>query len=650
MRISRISLVNWMPFGGVHELTNIPASPIAIVAKYESDETRSNWAGKTSLLEAVGWALHGVHRKRLDDAVITNWTAETRVTVDIADGDELVATVTRERPRGGPGRLSVFVGGGEKLGGDAAQGAIRRILGMDADDLAATVCFAQGDTEALVGMRTGDRRKLVARWLELDVWDRLLARARVYHRDASNRLAALSDVVEAVPDETALRERVAECERRVAVARECHVDATTTREAAERSAEADVVRDRMERVGVEASALREKIRSSQRSDASDKIQELREEVAELVGDEKVMRSEHTAAVRVVVDGFDGLCPVTRGKCPAEEHVVSASNLTKRRLDDASAALRAVESRRQEKARLLRDAEKEVADGETLRREYNSRVASLREIRSRLDDLESAGASPTALSVRESVAAERDASAAVVNAEVALNTAKFELASVETKRRQAEERETRRRVASADVRAAELVVKAFGSTGIPARIAAAQLHSLQERANALLAGTGLSFELAWERNTKDPTPVCYECGYTFKGRRDKSCPSCSAVRGARRSDELEILVDDGSGEIEDAKAKSGGAKVLVASAIRLAGGLMLRDVRGSRVGWALVDEPFGALDVANRATLARTFASMLGSVGLEQAFVVSHDAALLDALPCRITITRDGSSSRITTEF
>lgn len=74
--------------------------------------------------------------------------------------------------------------------------------------------------------------------------------------------------------------------------------------------------------------------------------------------------------------------------------------------------------------------------------------------------------------------------------------------------------------------------------------------------------------------------------------------------------------------------------------------MLRDLRGSPVRFAVVDEPFGALDAENRETLARSFAGMLGSVGLEQAFVVSHDAALLAAMPARILITRDGSASRV----
>src|SRR5262249_29835197 len=157
-------------------------------------------------------------------------------------------------------------------------------------------------------------------------------------------------------------------------------------------------------------------------------------------------------------------------------------------------------------------------------------------------------------------------------------------------------------------------RALGGSGIPARIAAQSLSGLEARANALLSGLGLSFSLTWERELADPALACDECGTVFdKKTRAKSCVTCGTPRGRKKSAELDVLGDDGSGEIEDVRAKSGGAKVLVASAIRLAGGMMLRERRGSPLEVAFVDEPFGELDLENRDALARTFASLLGSV-------------------------------------
>lgn len=210
---------------------------------------------------------------------------------------------------------------------------------------------------------------------------------------------------------------------------------------------------------------------------------------------------------------------------------------------------------------------------------------------------------------------------------------------------AEQREVMEETAR-DLRIANIAARAAGPSGIPAMIAEAALSDLEERANVLLQGSGLSFAFAWDRETRDLAPACHACGYAFRGQKEKSCPACNEARELKRADELEILVTDGSGITEDVRAKSGGAKVLVASAIRLTAGMMLRAARGARWSVGVVDEPFGPLDSENRETLARLFSGMLGTVGLEQAFVVSHDAALLDSLPSRLEITREGNRSRV----
>jgi DNA repair exonuclease SbcCD ATPase subunit len=150
--------------------------------------------------------------------------------------------------------------------------------------------------------------------------------------------------------------------------------------------------------------------------------------------------------------------------------------------------------------------------------------------------------------------------------------------------------------------------------------------------------------SWARELADKATACDECGYVYATKRGDECPTCKAPRGKKLAQELELLCDDGSGLEEDARFNSGGTRAIVGAAVRLAASAMLRRMRGSSAAWAIVDEPFGSLDAENREQLARTFAGMLNSVGLEQAFVVSHDPVLLEALPHRIVIDRDGSSS------
>jgi ABC-type sulfate/molybdate transport systems ATPase subunit len=61
--------------------------------------------------------------------------------------------------------------------------------------------------------------------------------------------------------------------------------------------------------------------------------------------------------------------------------------------------------------------------------------------------------------------------------------------------------------------------------------------------------------------------------------------------------------------------------------------------------ACIDEPFGALDMANRRAMASHLTSMLGGrYGFVQTFVVAHDRAITDGLPKRIELvgTREGT--------
>lgn len=647
MRLTKLELDNWMAFAGTQSI-DLPAGPIAVVARYVGDPRRSNWAGKTALLEAIGWALHGTHRKRLDDGVIRNGCESVRVAVEFSNG----LVIERTRKRGSATRVRVLDAGREYEGA-TAQDAIDRVLRLTSADLEATSWFKQGDAEAIVGQTSGKRRAIVARWLELDAWDRAFVIAKANAAKAAGRVEAESRVVAELTatalDEltaTALRDERAKLEAEAGnheaaatqssawravldAERQAAMLATNARDAANRAREARAEVAGLDKPDVDLEDLRRK--NSQAEDFVGRARQEEREARALVGGE-----------------FDGRCPVMRAACPAADHVRGAGDAARARLAearDAIAKLEAVE--RTTRAELDAAAAKSTRHARAVER-YNAALEAARGAKARLDAFEA----PTPAEV-EAARAKLDAAEAVRAEFARISRRLGEIdATITNERNRAKRLELARKneaAAVAEHAIAMLVSKAFAPSGIPARIAAEQLLGLEERANALLAGSGLSFTFGWERELRDLAPTCDACGFTFKGQREKTCPKCGTPRAMKRTDELEILVDDGSGDPEDVGAKSGGAKVLVAAAIRLAGGMMLRELRGSSVSWAVVDEPFGFLDATNREALARTFSAMLGAVGLDQAFVVSHDAALLDALPSRLVIVRDGDASRLEIE-
>jgi DNA repair exonuclease SbcCD ATPase subunit len=651
VRIATIILEGWMCFGEKAEL-RLPAGPIAIVARWADDPGRSNWAGKTALLEAVRWCLLGTHRKRTDDAIITRGCAKASVDVRFDGGSRIMRT----RPRGGPTTVMAWpVANEEACMGAAAEAAIERMLRLSGEDFESTTWFGQGDTEALVGQSSGPRREIVARWLDLDVWKRAGKGANAELERARRELDLARASATAIPEATNASEASLQgLESDLAAVR------GTVRELSEQlqawelrqraAASIQTARQELQQAGQRAQEAR-KIASEAASavvvaEEGEKLNAALKRADEVLG---VAKQERDRAHRLVLTGFDGTCPVISAACPARSQVETMRGRFMEQAEAAKEKLDAALVRRGEAQRAVADAHQVERSAVAARTRLEEAIAATHSLAERVRKLEEQLAGDAIAAEGDEVSWRQERHAAESRAaelERAIGAARQALRTEQANQKAREAAATRTQAAEVGSRSALLAARALGPAGIPARIAADQLRALEERANALLVGSGLSFTLSWQRELGDPASECAECGREYEKRsRAKDCPGCGAVRGKRMADELDILVDDGSGEVEDARVKSGGARVLVAAAVRLAGGMMLRERRGSPLALAVVDEPFGPLDKRNRTTLARTFASMLGSVGLEQAFVVSHDEALLSALPSRIVIVRDGKRSR-----
>jgi len=643
VRIERVAVEGWMPFfDGVG--LDVPAGPIAVVGVRDGDERKSNRSGKTSLLEAVRWCLFGAHRKRLEDSIIHVDAKSVRVRVSVGD-----LVVERSRARGGPTRVVATLDE-QSYEGSAAEDEVARVLGISLADYDATVNFSQADLESLVGLPSGKRRGVVSGWLRLGYWadvqrvgaERLAAARAVVDRERALLDASFSRVL-SDDDRAALLASVEADDVFIADAR-ARLDA-----AAEASAAADR-RARWERdvAACEESAaaarkeygeLRDKLRGW-------KVPDTESEVARLVEARSVMNAARDALA--LVDGtaeFSGECPVTCSECPVADRVraqlrdgeeraseargrVNVALEEHRSLERSVAEMRASERDRQRASDRLSVV---AADGKRL-------ALTLAELRAAQPP--AAAAQPPAAEIRaeyEAAVKRRAGSALLVEeSDRALGDAERHGAAL--------------KAATAALAAVQRAVQVVGPSGAPARIARRLVLRLEDAANALLADVGLSVEFAWERPTKDLELSCSGCGASYgPGRRVKVCPACGDPRGPRMADELEILVADGSGELDDVRAASGGTRAVVACAIRLGAAAVLRESTGTPVGWACVDEPFGMLDAEARGALSATFAGMLGSVGLEQAFVVSHDSALLDALPHRVVVMREGNRSRAVVE-
>lgn len=657
MRISAVKTTNWMAFAGVQSVT-LPAGPIALFGRYVENSRRSNWSGKSAWLEAIRFVITGAHRKRTDDACIT-YGAE-RMEVELTMSTGLVAT--RSRPRGGPTVLRVVDPvnlPGVMLEREAAEQHLARLIRLPLNDFDNTSWFGQGDVQALCAKTSGVRREVFARWLELDMWERMGKRAQTAAREARVRL----EVARQASSGAAPRPQEAiDLDRARLKSLRMHLEATNDQMTAHleglRESQRQLVTLASRKADADAAvvngrAIREQLQALPAATPAAMIAQLEEEKTTEHAAMMVAEGALTEVRQLLAGQFSGKCPVTCESCPVAEEVsgkraafverskvaTTERNRARDVLTALGAKLLGIKQTEAERTRLVTRMNDAIQRARDTRKAYDEILATVNVAEHENEQN------------REYFIAERDQSAEQLRENARLT------GQLDEEERQAAlyaSREVARvkaiETAESEARVAQLVSRALGGSGIPARIAAVSLSGLEERANGLLAGLGLSFTLTWERELADPAPACGECGHIYeKKTRAKDCPACGTPRGRKKSDELDVLVDDGSGDVEDVREKSGGAKVLVASAIRLAGGMMLRERRGSPFEVAFIDEPFGELDLENRDALARTFCGLLSTVGLEQAFVVSHDAQLLAGFPSKLVVTREGNTSRIELE-
>jgi hypothetical protein len=669
--IKRLELQNWLRYGGKH-VVELHAGVYAVTAQYDDNPRRSNWAGKTALVEAVPFALWGQHRKKLEDDWITDGQRSGSVTLTLdVDGDEVA--IARQRQRGQATKLLVqdrTVTPPRDLKGDEAQQYIAGLLCMTERDFFVTGYIAQKKMAEFVTMRPEPRMALVTEWLQLQPLEAACdaASSRLSEAlDAQTHLeveaatvrsiitegAAAAGIVDATglatPEEL---KGVAIDPARVLVELQRHAEAREQElevargnvQLFEREREALIRRHRdaedareYHRVVAEGVPLRAKLQQVDAAALKHQCDQALQRVSELAGEQRVA-SDSVRRLQVVAAGeFDGQCPVANIQCPATATINSMRGENERAREAAAQQHAAVLTRRREADAALQQAQGLMGN---VQRDQ-ARLDSLRDQARRLKP-----AAERMVQEGEPPALQDDA--------VELRTAREHLEAVLLE--QAGVQRQQERVQDCIATAAQLerqmvVTKErvvllreaqaiLGRNGAQREIARRMLTDVEAAANAALGdcGVDLRVRIQWSREGGGLAKSCEACGAHFPASaRVKVCTRCGAERGPLMVNKLEVVLSDTSGAAED----------LAGAAIQLAAMAWLREERGSPWGVVFLDEPFGSLDEQHRQAFAAHLSTMLaGRYGAVQALIIAHHAAIMDAMPCRVEIVAGPQGSRI----
>lgn len=234
MKIHRLRLQNYRR----HRDTHIePADGVtAVVGR--------NGSGKSTILEAIGFALFGAPATRTPKGLLRSSDAPpgdpVRVTLELELDGQALAIVRELRGTNLTPHATLTVDGqtlvapGGNSNGAATQ-EIERLLGMDRQAFFTTIVAQQKDLARLADLPAADRKRMILRMLGVDALDRAIDQARERRKAAQERLDAQRQML---PDGKAVKARVSEARQAAEAAEAAVAPAQATADSARLALEA----------------------------------------------------------------------------------------------------------------------------------------------------------------------------------------------------------------------------------------------------------------------------------------------------------------------------------------------------------------------------------------------------------------------------
>lgn len=628
--VKHITLTNWGPFLGETTL-QLPAGPIAVTARRDRDPLSSNWIGKTWLLSAVRFALFGAKPSSAEseDSWITLGQRTGKVCVVLSDG----VSVTRTRKLGSATQLEVsgLPGAPGLAKGDRAQAELDAYLCMSLADFDASCWIGQKAAAKLVLATPAARAAMVEAWIGVtplraaEAYATKRAGAALAERD--QQLMQASALLDTAPEHAELAPLVA-----VEVAARGALSAIEASDKAnERRAELQKQADQFDVLVKRGEELSEELGKIDRPAIDVSIAKFAREY-ETARDASTLATRRATELeeRVTGEGFDGVCPVMCQACPVAPTVSSTvrtmqGQLTEAKREATQARAHSIKCDDLYSAARLRAKQWDQADAE--RTQLRAQALALEPA---LDALEALPA-PMVGQVSPQVLRERLRAAERACADARASNAVHDTAHAKAKALQA-------KAAPAQAEATLWTIAATVIRAARREISEAAAGAIELGANRLLSAAGIELQASfrWEREASGLASNCDQCGEGYPSKVSvKVCPRCSAPRPPKVVERLDLIPSDRSGAADD----------LAGLAVQLSAASWLRAQRGSPFGSVFVDEPFAALDPSNAQALGVRLHAALGELGFEQAWIVAHDAALMQSLPAQVIVRSDGRSSR-----
>ncbi len=211
MIIRRINLTNFRRFTQL-DLDDLPVGLIGIIGE--------NGSGKSTILEAVGWALYGTYAltgRTEKEGVKTQGAAadeNCEVTLEFEMAEDTYKIVRRLHGKRAVAQAFIYKNGEDKTVAEREEGVntyVSKLFGMDRATFFASVFARQKELDLLTSQNPAERQKIIRRLLRIDLIDSAITEIR---RDNRLKKQLAENLKEMLVDVTAVSAEIKELLRK----------------------------------------------------------------------------------------------------------------------------------------------------------------------------------------------------------------------------------------------------------------------------------------------------------------------------------------------------------------------------------------------------------------------------------------------------
>jgi exonuclease SbcC len=166
----------------------------------------ANGAGKSSLLDAITWALFGEARRK-DEAIINSHAKSAEICFDFLYENNLYR-IQRTKPRDKTSLLEFFIQTPEKTWRPLTEHSVRetenrikQTLRLDYDTFTNASFFLQGKADQFAQQRPGDRKRILSTILGLEIWETYRTQAAEMRKQIETEQTSVTGMLEEINNE-----------------------------------------------------------------------------------------------------------------------------------------------------------------------------------------------------------------------------------------------------------------------------------------------------------------------------------------------------------------------------------------------------------------------------------------------------------------